>query len=65
MKVNSKNAKEAIISIAEELIRRAEDITNDLDHVRSIHIEADLNPCEIVNFNVNKNYIVPFDKEGK
>lgn len=54
---NKNDAKEALIAIGQELINRAEDITSDLEHVTSITICAELNPTEVVNFNVTKNYI--------
>lgn len=64
--VNGKEqCKKAIESIGQDLIRRAEDIAYDLEHVTSIEIKAKLNPFEIVNYDVNKNYSVFWeDKEG-
>lgn len=58
---NSEEAKEAIISIAQELIRRADDITNDLDLVSSITIMSTITADETVNLNVTKNYIARFE----
>lgn len=55
--VSKQAAKESILAIGQELIRRADDITNDLEKVTSITIHAELNPAEIVNFDVTKNYI--------
>ena len=49
------SAKDGIIAIGQELIKRAEDITNDLERVNSITIFAQLNPNEIVNFDITKN----------
>lgn len=54
---NKNDAKEALIAIGQELINRAEDITRDLEHVTSITICAELDPTEVVNFNITKNYI--------
>lgn len=59
-----KNCKEAIIAIANELINRADDISNDLSRVSSITIHAELNPCEVVNFDVIKNYTVFMKEEA-
>ena len=56
--------KECIISIGQELIERAEDITNDVEGVTSITINAKLNPTEIVNFDITKNYMAGF-REGE
>lgn len=57
------NTKKAIIAIGQELIRRSDDICNDLDFVGSISISAELLPTEIANFNINKNYIARFKEE--
>lgn len=51
-----RTAKQGIIAIGQSLIDRAEDITKDLKDVTSITIYARLNPSEIVNFDVTKNY---------
>ena len=67
IKVNSeKNAKDGIIAIGQELIARAEDITRDLERVSSITIYAQLNPSEVVNFDITKNYTANFiEDEGE
>lgn len=63
---DKETAKKGIIAIGQELIKRAEDITNDIEQVTSITISAKLNPLEIVNFNVTKNYTAIIeDKENK
>ena len=59
---NKENARESIIAIGEELIKRADDITNDMKHVSSIIIHAELSPQEIANFDVTKNYAVTIDE---
>ena len=46
----------AIKSIGQSLINRAEDICNDLNKVSSITIYANINPTEIINFDITKNY---------
>ena len=61
--INKETCKKAIESIGKDLIERAEEITNDLKFVRSITIKAELNPCEIVNYDVTKNYWVFFEME--
>lgn len=58
-----KTAKDGIIAIGQELIKRAEDITNDLERVKDITIFAQLNPNEVVNFDITKNYIATLDEE--
>lgn len=62
---NKKETKEAIISIAQELIRRADDITNDLEFVNSITIMSTITACEVVNLDVTKNYTTRFEEEEK
>lgn len=60
------NVKKSIIAIGQELIERANDITNDLEFVQSIEINAKLTVEEVTNFNIKKNYIARFEeKEGK
>ncbi len=60
------NVKKAIIAIGQELIKRADDITNDIKLVASIEINAKLVPNEIINFDVKKNYMATYeDKEKK
>lgn len=62
---NGKTAKKSIIAIGQSLIERAEEISRDLDRVTSITIYAQLNPSEIVNFDITKNYIAEFKEENK
>lgn len=57
------NCKKALKGIGQDLINRAEDISRDLKFVKSITIHAQLNPTEVVNYDVNKNYQVNFDIE--
>ena len=58
------NVKKAIIAIGQELIKRADDITNDIKLVTSIEINAKLVPDEISNFDIKKNYMATYeDKE--
>lgn len=60
------NVKNAIIAIGEELIKRADDVTNDIKFVTSIEINAKLTPNEIANFDIKKNYMATYeDKEEK
>lgn len=49
----------AIKSIGQALIDKAEEITSDLKYVRNIEIKAKIEPDEIVNFDIKKNYFVP------
>ena len=62
---NEETAKNGIIAIGQSLIERAEEISRDLDRVTSITIFAQLNPSEIVNFDITKNYIAEFKEENK
>lgn len=59
---DTKTAKEGIIAIGKSLIDRAEDITNDLKNVKSITIYAELNPCEIVGFDIKKEYTATIEE---
>ena len=62
----NENVKKSIIAIGQELIKRADDITNDLKFVANIEIYAKLTPDEITNFDVKKNYMATYeDKEEK
>lgn len=64
--IGKKNVKKAIIAIGQELIKRADDITNDIKFVANIEISAKLTPDEVTNFNIKKNYIAMYeDKEEK
>ena len=60
-----KTAKDGIIAIGQSLIERAEDITKDLKDVTSITIYAQLNPSEIVNFDITKNYTARIREDNK
>lgn len=63
IKISSKEeVKKGIIALGQELIRRAEDVSNDIEHVASITIYARLNPAEIVNFDITKNYTAYFEE---
>ena len=55
--IGKENVKKSIIAIGQELIKRADDITNDLKFVANIEINAKLTPDEVTNFNIKKNYI--------
>nr|DAR00971.1 MAG TPA: hypothetical protein [Caudoviricetes sp.] len=63
--VERENVKKSIIAIGQELIKRADDITNDLKYVANIEINAKLTPDEVTNFNIKKNYIAIYEEEGK
>ena len=64
--IGRENVKKSIITIGQELIKRADDIVNDLKSVANIEIYAKLTPEEITNFDIKKNYIAIYeDKEEK
>lgn len=64
--IGKENVKKTIIAIGQELIKRADDITNDIKFVANIEISAKLTPDEVTNFNIKKNYIAMYeDKEEK
>lgn len=61
--VHSKEeAEQAIIAIGQELIRKASDITNDLDVVSSITILAEITVDDVVSVDVTKKYIARLEK---
>ena len=62
---NEETAKNGIIAIGQSLIERAEEITKDLNRVSSITIFAQLNPSEIINFDITKNYVAELKEENK
>lgn len=62
---NEESIKKGIIAIGQSLIERAEEISRDLDRVTSITIYAQLNPSEIVNFDITKNYTAEFKEENE
>lgn len=62
---NGEELKKGIIAIGQSLIERAEEISRDVDRVTSITIFAQLNPCEIVNFDITKNYAAEFKEENE
>lgn len=59
------DVEKAIISIGQELIKRAKDISNDVVMVNSIEINAEILPDEVVNMNVTKNYTTNFEDDKK
>ncbi len=61
--IGQENCKKTLQSIGQDLIDRAEDISRDLQYVSSITIYAQLNPTEIVNYDVSKNYQVFLNEE--
>lgn len=60
-----KTCKDGIIAIGQELIRRAEEICNDLENVSTISISALLEHGEVVNFDITKNYIASLEEENQ
>lgn len=63
--IGKENVKNSISAIGQELIKRADDITNDLEFVSNIEINAKLTPDEITNFDIKKNYIAKYSEEEK
>lgn len=49
-------AERCIKSIGEDLIKRAEDISRDLENVTIISIKAIIEEGTIINYDVTKNY---------
>lgn len=55
--------KKEIENVADEIKEKAGDITLDLNNVIEIEIKIHLRPDEVANFDVIKNYAVPFVEE--
>lgn len=64
---SKEEAEKAVISVGQELIRRAKDICNDVEGVTSIKIETEIMPFpdQAINVNVTKNYVTRFEDEEK
>lgn len=54
-----------IKAIGEEIIDRASDVARDNERLRSVTIKSEITPDEILNLDINKNYIVKFDYTEK
>jgi len=63
--IGRENVNKSIKAIGQELIRRADDITNDIEFVREISINAKITSDEVVNFEVTKKYTAMFEKESE
>ena len=63
--IGKEKVKKSIIAIGQELIKRADDITNDIKFVANIEISAKLTPDEVTNFNIKKNYIATYEDKGE
>ena len=61
--VGQKETKDSIKIIGKELINLSDEITQNLENVVSIKIEANIEAGEIVTFNIIKKYNVT-DEEG-
>lgn len=60
LKKVKENIIESIKSIGQDLINRAEDISNDLDGVTSITIYSRIENGVVINYDVTKNYMTNF-----
>lgn len=61
--IGKNNINKAIKAIGQELIKRADDISNDIERVSYINIYATLTPDEITSFDITKNYVAEFEDE--
>lgn len=61
--IGKENVNKSIKAIGQELIKRADDIANDIERVTTITINAVITPEEVVNFGVTKNYTAEFESE--
>ena len=60
--IGKEEIKNALINIGQEIIDRAEDVSNDIKQVRSITIFSQIKPSEVPTVRIEKEYIVT-DKE--
>ena len=61
--VHTNGVENCIKAIGQELINKAEQIADDdMNKISKITIHAELNPDEILNFDITKNYIVSLNK---
>ena len=76
MSTINKKYSDAIKAIGEKLIEQADEITKDLDGVRTITINSEIEYGSIINYDITKNYgvgyvgekdfeIINYKKEGK
>jgi predicted nucleotide-binding protein len=63
--LGKENINKGIKAIGQELISRADEISNNIENVNAITINAVLTPAEIVNFDITKNYIAQFKENDK
>lgn len=57
------NVKNGIVAIGQSLIKKSDEVSNDLKDVGSITIYAEIKAEEIVNFDITKNYIARLESE--
>lgn len=62
---SKESVKNGMIALGQELIKRAEDVSNDIEHVTSITVYARLNPAEVVNLDITKNYTAYLEEDIK
>lgn len=62
---SKESIKNGMIALGQELIKRAEDVSNDIEHVTSITVYARLNPAEVVNLDITKNYTAYLEEDIK
>lgn len=62
---NNDKTEDCIKAIGESLIKKAKDISNDIDNVTSITIHANISYDEIVNFDVTKNYVAELEDDNE
>ena len=55
--------KQNLEALGKSIIKNAEEVSRDLKGVTSITIFAQLNPDEVINYDITKNYNVLFEEE--
>ena len=63
--VISDGTENCIKAIGNSLIKKAKDISNDIDRVTNIRIEAVICNDEIINFDVTKNYVAELEDKDE
>lgn len=61
--IGIENVSKGIKAIGQELIKKANEISKDIERVNTITINAVLTPEKIVNFDITKNFTATFEEE--
>ena len=57
--------EEGLKAFGEEIIEKRNEILKDLDNVISITIKMEIKPGEVMNYEINKNYVLTIEDSSK